>query len=130
MNELADPEIVLARTNELISALYNPVFIDGFGFFFKEFPGKPGKSIYVGVCMFGFDKDGKAYHLENKNGKCVLLEVYHQSIKDKQPGVSFTIKKENLVTRECTYYRHKSNFTDALNETGNKVKKLLEHLRK
>ena len=49
MNELADPEIVLARTNELISALYNPVFIDGFGFFFTEFPGKPGKSIYVGV---------------------------------------------------------------------------------
>lgn len=129
MNELADPEVVTSITNELISALYNPVLAEGFGFFFKEFQGKPGKTIYIGVSMFGFDKEGKAYHLENKNGKCVLLEVYQQSAKDKQAGVSFAIKKENLLTRECTYYKNKKDMSSALMETGEKVKKILHHLR-
>lgn len=129
MNEPADPEVVTSLTNDLLSAMYNPVFIDGFGFFFKEFPGKPGKTIYAGVCVFRFDKDGKAYHLENKNGKCIFLEIYQQSAKDKQAGVSFAIKKENLLTRECTYYKNKKDMSSAITETGNKLKKILEKLR-
>lgn len=127
--ECVDPELVQSLTDEIVGSGLSPVIIDGVGFFMKKVNGKPGKIIIFGIAMFRYTKEGKNSYLETKEGKCVLIDVYQMSAKDREPGVTFSIKKENLVTRECMHYRNKSELGNGINAARDRLTQILKELR-